>query len=102
MPQSSAKRDTTKTVQHRADVAAFGFEYRKQGLLDHCALIRRLIAEIESRKYRVDHSLRSEMCLVVLGYHWNHWHPLREIYGIDTLLEAMFQEHPEVVRSEFI
>lgn len=88
-----------KNVTHHAKhgVAAFGYECRKWGLLDHCALVKSLLSEIEARKYKIDNGLRCEMSKVVLDFHWNHWLPLREIYGLDTLLEAMSQGHPEMV-----
>jgi hypothetical protein len=39
------------------------------------------------------------MCKVILDFHWKHWLPLRQIYGLDALVEAMSQDHLELVRT---
>jgi hypothetical protein len=81
------------------ETAALRSDYRKQRLLCHCVLIKSLLAEIESKKYKVDHIIRSGMCRVLLNFHWNYWLPLRQIYGPDSLLEIMSKDHPKVVRD---
>jgi hypothetical protein len=89
--------EETAVCRPENNAAAVSFEYRKQGLFDHCALIKNPLVEIETRVYKIDHTLRSQTCQVILDFHWNHWLPLREVYGLDTLLEAMSEKHPEVV-----
>ena len=83
------------------ETAALRSDYRKQRLLCHCVLIKSMLAEIESKKYKIDHIIRSGMCRVLLDFHWNYWLPLRQIYGPDSLLEIMSQDHPKVVRNAF-
>ena len=90
-----------ETHSPKHETAALGSDCRKQRLLCHCVLIKSVLAEIESEKYKIDHIIRDGMCEVLLDFHWNHWLPLRQIYGPDSLLAAacIINQHYILVRG---
>ena len=74
-----------------------GLRYRSEEIQHHYALIKSLLTEISAVRYQIDHGFRDRLHRGVLGAHWEHWAPLRELYGDEALINA-FSRYPEVVR----
>jgi hypothetical protein len=89
-----------KNVMHPAKhgVPAFWFEYRRQGLLDHGALGKSLLSELRlgSTKLTMAYGARcARLSLTFIGTTGFRCARSTDL----TLVEAMSQDHPELVRT---
>lgn len=69
------------------------FTYLEQ----HRQLIEKLLEEVNSSRYAVDHGVRYRLHDGVLDLHWQEWSPLRHTHG-DEVLGGLLAQNPILAR----
>jgi hypothetical protein len=67
-------------------------------LEQHRLLIEKILDEVNSSRYAIDHGLRYRLHDGILDLHWDEWSPLRSQYG-DDALRALLTRSPVLARS---
>ncbi len=89
-------QESTQTNKHARSSSTKRSKIPSPEIHQDGAVVENLLAQLKSPDLQIGYSFRDKLHVGISGVHWNHWAPMRRLYGDETLLDLL-SKHPEVV-----